>query len=226
MNKLIFLIIFIFSSISLQAYSKNIVMAALDTEKRALGMIKGIPKESPSIYLLSKKYNFSFSVKKLGKYYLVLAGVFHNRKEIVIALKKVRKSYHGAYPAIATKIKEEVAVKKIKPIIVEVVDKNIRKVVVKKVQLKSKKQDIIVKEKVDIKSQIEKVEISKENTVVTKELKDIAKQETKEQKKKAESKIKEVESESSFHWSYIALLILFGIFIYYFIKFKRIYDEY
>ncbi len=202
-----------------------------------LKMIKRIPQNSPSIYKLSKKYNFSFSVKKLGKHYLVLAGVFHNRKEIVIVLKKVRKGYPGAYPAIATKIKKEVVVKKIKPTIKKVavkknkpiiiaVDKNISKIVVKKTQLKDKTKDIIVKEKVDIKLQIEKVEITKKNTVVIKELKSIVKEEPKIEKKKVESKIKEVESESSFHWSYIALLILFGIFIYYFIKFKRIYDEY
>lgn len=251
MNKLLFLALFIFSSISLHAYSKHIVLATMSNKDRAAGMIKRIPKKSPSVYKLAKKYNISFYVEKSNKFYLVVAGVFHKREEILKALKEVRKSYPGSYPALAKTVKQDTVVKKeavvkVEPTMVEVVDEKISKIVLKKPNVQEKTtvpkaevKDTVavvaeeinteVKEVVAVVIEEPKAQIKDTVAVVAEkpkaEVKDVA-PEAKVEKKKVEPKAEEVESESFFSWWYIILLIVFGVLTYYFIKFKKIYDEY
>jgi hypothetical protein len=129
MFRLLFLTIIIFSSLSLHAYQKKIVLESFTTQKRALIAKDSISKKSPELYDMSKEYDFEFSVKESGKYHILVAEVFRDKETILKAVKEARKVFKGAYINQSTqnvqekqeKQEKKVAsspIKEIKPIII------------------------------------------------------------------------------------------------------------
>ena len=264
MGKLLFLTLFIFSSISLHAYQKKIVLGSFSAEYRAQKMIKSLPKRTPTLYEMSQKYDFVFNVKEAGKYYILVAEVFDSPKVLLTVLKEARKRFPGAYPnesTMQTKTKVEPVVskkaiektepviaqeksvedeqevlevkevnteivdvemqviKKKEPLVLAIASKDIEKInEIVKTEENLTKVDIIVPNKQEIKT-VQKIESASEPLAEPKE-------EVKEEVKKQVIKDTTESEESFFHWSYILILLLLGAGTHYFIKFKRIYDEY
>lgn len=73
MNKLFLLLILLLASISLEAYTKRVILVSFSTQERAETMMKKLPILSPSLYALAKKHNFNIRLKKSGKYYIIVA---------------------------------------------------------------------------------------------------------------------------------------------------------
>ena len=197
MGRLFLLLFFIFWSVNLSAYSKKIIMASFTTKERAQTMVNSLSTENSSLYKLSKEHKFAFNIRKSGKYYMLVAEIFTDKKVLKTSLKKIKKRFKGAYSNNYNppKVSQTTEVKKVKK--VKSIDKNI-----------TKKTPIPVLEK---KVKIEKV-----------------------QEPKLEEKTQNIVNVNGlidafnkyFQWSYVVMLILAGVILNYYIKFKKIYDEY
>ena len=97
MHKLLFILIVFLASISLEAYSKRIILISFSTKERADTTMASLPIKSPSLYALAKKHDFEIKLKKSGKYYIVIAEVFKSKEVLNSALKKIKKRFKGAY---------------------------------------------------------------------------------------------------------------------------------
>ena len=229
MYRLLFLSFFIFMSVSLEAYSKRIILISFSTKERADSMMKELPALSPSLYTLAKKHNFEIKLKKSGKYYILIAEVFKDKKVLNTALKKIRKRFKGAY--VSTYKYSSKKVPKVEKKVIKVEEKTTIKEIAKDV----------VEVKVATPVEIPPVLIQK---VVPEAIKVEPKIETIETKVKeilpkvsTEVLIKEVEKETifdkilrifqkNFEYSHIIILILAILVLRYYLEFKRIYDEY
>jgi len=219
MNKLFLLLILLLASISLEAYTKRVILVSFSTQERAETMMKKLPILSPSLYALAKKHNFNIRLKKSGKYYIIVAEVFENRGVLNEALKKIKKRFKGAYVSNYTYPKKE-KIKEILEIVpkpkvlpkVQVVEKPKAVFVLKEPEVKREVLSIVVKE---IEKKIEKVD----EIVVPKIIENKAQREA-EKEDIVETFLK------YFEWSYIIIILLSFVGIRYYIKFKRIYDEY
>ena len=216
MNKLLVSLLFLFVSVSLEAGAKKIILASFNTEEKAQSMLRELPQRSPSIYALSKKYNFDLKTRKSGKYYILSAEVFYNEKTLNIVLKKTRRYFKGAY------ISKNVVVEKVK---------NKEQVKIKKVIQVVKKEKIIEKPKPIQK--VEKVHMVKAVEVVKVEEKEVdinayAKDQFLKQMDRIRVQAEPIETfvRNNFHWTYIPIFIFLVILYYYYRKFKKVYDEY
>ncbi|MFT5661507.1 MAG: hypothetical protein ACI9TV_002153 [Sulfurimonas sp.] len=229
MNKafLLLFLLFSFTSLSLHAYSKRIILISLSTQEGADAVIKELPTHSPTLYALALEYNFKIKLNKSGKYYIVSAEVFTDKKVLNIALKKIRKRFKGAYVG---NYKYPKVIKKI-----PVVKKKIPKKIEQKV--KELKKEIVIVEKIPKKIQvkkIQKVETKKVERTEKIEVKEVILEDEQEVLKQNIQTNKEDDSSNKiisifityFEWSYLVIFILAMIMLKYYIKFKRIYDEY
>ncbi|MDQ7044998.1 MAG: hypothetical protein Q9M32_03675 [Sulfurimonas sp.] len=204
MQRILYLLLLTAFSFSLEAYSKKIILASFSTEQRADAMIASLPQRSPSLYKLSQKYDFDIKIRVSGKYYILVAEVFRDKKVLDTAFKSVKKRFKGSY---ITNYKEIETLK---------VEKKVEKKVVKK-------EIILEIQKVIPKIKIMPKEITKEKEIV---------ENIKVEPSDSMSRTKEKalmfyeEYKTYFSWYYIVIFFILSILAYYYIKFKRIYDEY
>ena len=222
MKKILFFTLLIALTSSLQAYSKKIIFATFTSNKNAQKSLKSFQKTSEykKLSKLSIDNSFQVYVRASGNYFIVVAEPFYDRKIAVQAYKLIKIKYENLYANIYTPPEKQLNNEVEKPLHVE---KKIVKVAVKKELIKKKVDTEVQKpETLHVEKKIIK-------TVVKKEL----------PKKSVEVKIQktEVQEESLIKTmgfamdildilKYLAITLLFGTLTYYFIKFKRIYDEY
>ena len=211
MKKLFLLLIFTFMVVSLEAYSKRIVLVSLSTQERADNLLKTFPSSNPSLYALAAKNNFGIKYKKQGKYYVVTAEVFTDEEVLNLALEQIRKVFKGAYVRRYTYPKIEPTIEK-KPSIK----------IVKEIEKPIKQKKVIEKKK----------EVIHTPEIKTPALEQVASVETQAVKEEStqSSLDKLVEIFTQYYqWVYLFILILFIMFIIalkYVIKLKRLYDKY
>lgn len=236
MRTLFFIFFFILTSLSLEAYSKKIIMASFSTQERANKMMAELPTRSPTLYKLSKKYGFAIKMRESGKYYVLVAEVFTDRAVLNKALKSVRKIFKGSYvgnykvvksvPKTAKpvlikkevpKLEEKFSVE-VPPVVKEV--KKVEDIEIKETSLEPK----IIQKK--IKEEVKTLVISNV-TVKENETSQIQEQFLKQVNRTLEEiKPLLLLAEEYFQWYYLVLLFLLSTFTFYYIKFKKIYDEY
>ena len=223
MNKIFLLLAFIVLTSSLQAYSKKIVMATFSNKENATKMIESLPEVAPSVYKLSKKHKFIFKTRKSGKYYILIAEKFTDKKVLNTTLKKIKRAFKGAYSNNYTPPKELEKPKAVKPKKVIVVKKEkIKQAIVKKVVKKEKTPKAIVKKVV----KPEKIELVKKENIAEKPIVKKVIPVKKEPKNNSQLETAKQIFADYFQWWYAVLLIIAGVLTYYYIKFKKIYDEY
>ena len=216
MKNILLLFLFVVLSSNLSAYSKKIILASFATHDRAQKMKNSLPERTPTLYNMTKRYDFGFVVRKAGKYYMLSAEVFTNEKALSIVYKEAKKRFKGSYFNDQTS-----ALKKKKQ---------------QSFEVEAPKVEILApKEMIVIRRQFKKhVEVVEQNSSKIEEKNDTIAVVEKNDTIVVVEKIKPVQitikKESSFldffHWSYLVLIIIGVLLIYYFIKFKKIYDEY
>jgi len=249
MNRLFLIVLFLFLGTSLSAYSKKIVMTTFYTQEQSDDGLKTFIRRYPSLYKLSDTNGFDYKARKSGKYYILVAEVFKDRKILNSVYKKIKQKYKSAYvgnysppsnPEIKTlkkvEIKENLKVKK------KEIKKEVKKIEIKKNELNEQKEKKLEVIKPEIKSENKKLEIKKQK-VKNVEIKKQVPEKVEVKKSKVEKvKVEKVKVEKPtpvhgfefltdafekyFQWSYVVLFVVFCVLLFYFIKFKRIYDEY
>lgn len=207
MGRLFLLLFFIFWSVNLSAYSKKIIMASFTTKERAQTMVNSLSTENSSLYKLSKEHKFAFNIRKSGKYYMLVAEIFTDKKVLKTSLKKIKKRFKGAYSNNYNppKVSQTTEVKKVKKNVE--VEKKVKKVKSIDKNITKKTPIPVLEKKVKIEEvQEPKLEEKTQNIVNVNGLIDAF--------------------NKYFQWSYIVMLILAGVILNYYIKFKKIYDEY
>ncbi|WP_455757827.1 hypothetical protein [Sulfurimonas sp.] len=252
MNRFLLILLFIFFTVDLSAYSKKIILASFSSQERAQKMKDSLPQRTPTLYKMTKKYDFKFVIRKSGKYHMLSAEVFTRSKALDIVFKEAKKRFRGAYynnQTSSLEAKKEVI--EVEAVKVETVEKD--KIIVQrkiKTDLNTtlvennttaiedknitlvKKEIVTVEDKNITLAKKETVTIEDKNTTVLKveKVEPAKPQEKPIIKRKALITKDSVKDESSiwdyFHWSYLIMLIIAGILTHYFIKFKKIYDEY
>lgn len=211
MNKLLLFLILLFISVSLEAYAKRVILASFTTEERADTMMQQLPTLRPSLYSLAKKHNFQIKLKKSGEYYIVIAEVFKDREVLNDALKQIRKSFKGAYVSTYKYPKKEALRPQVEVVAIK---KEPLKPIVKEVEVETSKNINETKYVLPKKEHVEASpkEVS-ENIVATQKFEIFLEKPLGIFKK-------------YFEWSYVITIVLSLIIVRYYIKFKRIYDEY
>lgn len=232
MIKLLFILSFLFLSVTLNAYSKKIIFATYSTEDRALRMMKSLPKIIPNMNELSKQHDFKFKARASGKYFILVAEVFKDEKSLRAVYKVVKKNFSDAH--ISNYTPPQTNSKKIE----------------KKIEKKVKQKEKVVVKKIEKVKEIKKEEAKKEELKKPTEIiKQDEQNKTKElnttfQLVKTQPKVElvEVKKESLstttsnpvlmlvgffrefFHWSYIVIILLIGVGVHYYSKYKRMDD--
>lgn len=220
----VFLLFFIMVNVSLEAYSKKVILGSFLTQERAHNEMKKFSKTSPIVVSLSKNNNFDLKVRKSGKYYIVVAEVFHDRKVLNAFLREIRKTSKGSYVSNHTVAKKTI-VKKPQEIVLKEIPEEVSKIEVaemKESKIETKQKPKTEEKKHEIpKETIEaKKKILTQNQVIQSPI-EKQMQRTSEQFSVVFDIFKEY-----FQWTYVISFIIFVVFTYYYIKFKRIYDEY
>lgn len=207
MQKILFILL-IFSLFScLQAYSKKIIFSAFSTTERAQNSLSMYAQTDSykELYKLSLEHNFKVYTRASGKYFIVVAEPLLSQEVGVLVYDLVKKEYKGTYLNNYEAPKNEVAIKTTLQKSKEIVEKK------EPIQAKQEAKQIIEVPQKEKKTQ-EKV---KTPQVI----------EEKENKKSLE-KTKEFAMDILDILMYIAIVLILMVVIYYFRKFKRIYDEY
>jgi len=212
MRKILLLMLLLFMVSSLQAYSKKIILSAFSSDanaQRSLEMFKKT-RSYAELYKLSKKANFKIYVRESGKYHIVVAEPILSRELGVEAYHIVKKEYKNAYLnayEVPKQIieKEAVEVKKVK--IIEAPKKVQTLKVEKQVIEESPKEVNTTEIKKELKSSLDRTSIVADN---------------------ADSIEKSIDFAMDLIdiLKYVAIFIVFMVLLYYYRKFKRIYDEY
>jgi len=198
MHKILFLLLLTLFSISLEAYSKKIILASFSTQEKADEMMATLSQRSPSLYKLAKKYNFDIKMKESGKYHILVAEVFIDKKILAIALKSMKRRYKGAYATDAE-------VPKItKKTIVNVVEKTIKKEVTEKKVEEPKLPHFDDIDKIIPKNDIKVVQ---------------------EKEASPQDLVAQV-FEKYIHLYYVIFFLIFLLVSYYYVKLKKIYNGY
>jgi len=248
MKKILFLILILSLTTLLQAYSKKIIFVSFSSEKRALNSLNLFKKSSnyKKLDKLAKENDFKIYTRASGKYYIVVAEPLLLRSVGVQAYKLIKKSYKHAYPApyVPLVVEEKIVVKekikekpKPKKEVVKVVQKQKMPTIPKDINKTKEVVKPVIKE-------IDKEE-AKEKSVAQREiiideminkgdkLEDLN-LELKEFVLKIVTNIMDNFNNISLdfnldNWSilkYLSIFFVLLILLYYYIKFKRIYDEY
>ncbi len=231
MKNIVLLTLFLLlTSSTLSAYSKKIIFSAFSNEKNANTSLEDFKKTSQFTRLnqLSRENNFKVYVRDSGKYFVVVAEPIYNKKVGIESFNLVKSNYKSAYTRVYEKLfleKKVVEKKIIETKIVKVVE--IKKIIEKKEELKKDINETILPVTSIVKEINSTKEIVKE---VKKEILEIKNQEVKVETspekmivyKKVDDKIIDV-------WSVVRyVVIFFFLFVvtFYYIKFKRLYEEY
>ena len=226
------LILLLILSSSAWGYSKKIIFSSFTTKQSAEKSLSRFLKSAKSTKLnsLAQENNFEVHIRQSGKYYIIVAEPLTDKTLLLKTLKIVKKSYKQAYPNNYT------------PPVVEVVEEEVLKeVVVAKTQelnVSEEKVVVAVEEK-----QIEKVKEVEVPLHPVVEQKTVDTNTTDVNRTKQESVAEIVESNISVKkvietpytentidleliLKWLLLFVILSVMIFYFIKFKRIYDEY
>ena len=161
-------------------------------------MMATLSQRSPSLYKLAKKYNFDIKMKESGKYHILVAEVFIDKKILAIALKSMKRRYKGAYATDAE-------VPKItKKTIVNVVEKTIKKEVTEKKVEEPKLPHFDDIDKIIPKNDIKVVQ---------------------EKEASPQDLVAQV-FEKYIHLYYVIFFLIFLLVSYYYVKLKKIYNGY
>lgn len=215
MNKIIFLLFLTLFSITLEAYSKKIILASFTTQEKADAMMASLPQRSPSLYKLAKKYNFDIKMKKSGKYHILVAEVFTEKKTLLVVLKNIKRRYQGAYATTAE--------------IPLVIQKQVMKIPKTKTNKVIRKEKIIKTKTIEVK-EVVKVKKIEEHRLI--HFEDIDKILPKSnvlvvEKKEVSSSILITQVfEKYFHLYYVMFFLIFLVVFYYYTKLKKIYKTY
>jgi hypothetical protein len=207
------IILLLILSSSAWGYSKKIIFSSFTAKNSAEKSLSKFLKSSKSTQLnsLAEKNNFDVHIRQSGKYYIIVAEPINDKNLLSKALKIVKKSYKQAYANNYTPpeiVIEEVPIEK-------VVEKT------QELNVSEEKVEVAVEEKEEVKeSQTVDVNITKEESV-----EEILKS-TKPVKKEIETLYKEEKFDFVLIFKWLLLFTVLSIMIFYFIKFKRIYDEY
>ncbi len=256
MKKISLLMILMLLSTTLYGYSKKIILQSFSKEENAKKSLSNYMKNDNYEKLdgLAKENDFKVYVRKSGKYYIVVIEAIYSKKLLAEVSKIVKQNYKHAYTSsyspsktskksqVEKKITQKATI--VKPIlkITTQEDKKITKV--KKVDIveKEKEVDIVAKQdkKIEVKKDKEKVYLVQDEKIKDLEIKkpkEIKKSQDvqgyiyseldemlKTIKEKAENFISSISIVDMI--KYGILFIILSMIIFYFIKFKRIYDEY
>jgi len=214
------IILLLILSSSAWGYSKKIIFSSFTTKQSAEKSLSRFLKSSKSSKLnsLAQKNNFEVHIRQSGKYYIIVAEPLRDKTLLLKTLKVVKKSYKQAYPnnytAPEREKTQELNVSKEK-VVVAVVEKETREEA-KAVEIplhpvvESKTVDTNITD-VNITKQESVVEVAESNISVKKEIETLYKED-------------KIDLELILKW--VLLFVILSVMIFYFIKFKRIYDEY
>ena len=216
MKKVLFLSFLFVAVTSLEAYSKKIIFATFSNEQNAQKSLNSFEKTESyeKLKKLSLKHDFKIYTRASGRFYIVVAEPFFQRKTAVKAYKIIKQKYKNLYANIYT------------PPETQQVDSN-------KSLLKDNKKEKVVKvEEKDTKIlKVAKVPV-KSIQITTLEKKKAETLEVKAVEEEIIVKEKSLEKTVDFAMDildillYLSVVIFLGVIIYYYIKLKRIYDEY
>jgi len=223
------IILLLILSSSAWGYSKKIIFSSFSAKQSAEKSLSRFLKSTKSAKLnsLAKKNNFEVYIRQSGKYYIIVAEPIRDKKLLLKTLKIVKKSYKQAYannytpPEIVEKIPKEVVVKKTQElnvseekVIIAVEEKKTEEVKEVEVPLhpvvETKTMDINTTD-VNMTKQESVVETLESNISVKKEI---------------ETLYTEDKPDLGLIFKWVLLFVVLSVMIFYFIKFKRIYDEY
>ncbi|MDF1875027.1 hypothetical protein JHD48_04695 [Sulfurimonas sp. SAG-AH-194-I05] len=90
-------VLLLFFTLCVQASTTIIVLESLETKKEAFRIYKEIKTKTSLMYELSKINDFSFTVKKTSKKFIVVAQDFKNDALLEDSLIKLQNRFEGAY---------------------------------------------------------------------------------------------------------------------------------
>lgn len=231
----LFVLIFLLSS-SLYGYSKKIIFSAFSNMQNAQRSLQGF-KETNSyqkLDALAKANDFTIHARVSGRYYIVVAEPFFSESTAQEAFRIGKKEYRNAYMNTyeppeepKKKLVKEPLIKKVPEI--KKPDKPVKIDKEESVVVQEIKKSIKIQKPQEIKN-IEK----NETKVVVKELKTVETEKTEIEKivEEHNKTNNSLEKTKEFAFNildillYLFLAIILGVIIFYFIKFKRVYDEY
>ncbi len=224
-----FLLIFVLSD-SLLAYSKKIIFSSFETQQKAqkyFDAFESKGKKYDALLKLAKEKDFKVYVRKSGRYHIIVAEPFTDKNTLYRVMKIAKMNFTHPYVNKYSSPKKVQAIQekpvKIEPVVIEKIDENVtNESNATKINKRSLEfQEIVVKRPI-----IEELESNE----TIQELKPPVTQERVLESNATESQVvapqesQELDLWMLFKW--LLLFVVVGTMIFYFIKFKRIYDEY
>lgn len=211
---------------SLNAYSKKIVFSAFSNAQNASSSLQEYKntKEYQRLFELSQENGFKIYYRASGKYFVIIAEPILNKDVGIEAFELVKSKYTSAYTMLYVEDKKDTKAKKI-VIAEKVIEKIVRTVEDKNSSINNEvSKKAIVPE---IKESNKTVALNSEQNTTTLKIEKTIK---KEEKKEIISEVyKEEKKEFLDIWTIIRyIVIFFFLFVvtFYYMKFKRLYDEY
>ena len=226
------LILILILSSSAWGYSKKIIFSSFSSKQnaeKALENFLNTPKKSQKLITLAEKNEFKVHIRQSGKYYIMVAEPITNKILLSKTIKIVKKSYKQAYankytpPIVITEVPDELLLEKTQELNVSVA-----------------KEKIIQKKAQEVVKEVQEVEVplhpSFDSSTLDVNTADINRTKNETFTEPLESNVsvnKEIETlykedkidlELLIKW--LLLFVVVSVIIFYFIKFKRIYDEY
>lgn len=227
------IILFIILNSSLQAYSKKIILSTFSTQEKAQKRLKSFEKSGrkySELIKLAKKNSFKIYVRESGKYHIIVVEPILNKNVLNKAIKIAKLNFKHAYansytpPTIEDKHKSKDVQKKSMPIAIEkeAIELNTSKEISTTLKEEVALQHPVVQ---DVGMDVNKTE--QEPMIRLSEEKNTTIVESKEILELVEEVVKESkELDIGMILKWILFLVIISTASYYFIKFKRIYDEY
>ncbi len=228
MKFILWFMMLILLSSSAQAYSKKIIFSSFSDKisaQKSLDSFMSNSKKSKTLSKLAEDNEFKVFVRQSGKYHIIVAEPIKNRTILKQTLKIVKSKYKQAYPNNYTPPKVPIAKPKKAQIQELNTSKKLQEVkvshpVVKEIVLdvNKTKEEESVKVIQETNTTLEAKEINttivEENSTVTTPVTEII----------VPAKEVELDIEAILKWMLFVLIL--SVMTFYFIKFKRIYDEY
>jgi hypothetical protein len=196
-------------------------------------MMDKLPNLSPTLYRLAKEHNFKVELQQSGKYHIIIAQVFHEREVLNEALEQIRKRFKGAYVSNYSPPKEKPAPSVVKEVIEE---KIIEKVPQQEPEEIVQAPIIEMVQEINIVVPEPKIETIKVEEIQAQKIEKIVIKEPEvQQSTKSHNPVEKTPATASplytfyqkyFEWYYLIIIFFVAVFIKYYIKFKKIYDEY
>ena len=233
------LILLLILSSSAWGYSKKIIFSSFSDKQSAeksLDKFLSTPQKSQKLMALAKNNEFQVHIRESGKYYIMVAEPIRDKTLLSKTIKIVKKSYKQAYANNYTPPKVPVEVPKVeapKVAVEKTQEVNVSKAVVTPVVEKEKLKEKLIEEvekveKVEVEIPLEPVVEIKTTDVniITKESTAATQENNVSVKKEFKTLEKEEEIDVTLVIKWLLLFVVLGVLLFYFMKFKRVYDEY